>query len=62
MPDAAQPPSPALLTALLEAERALGRLAEVVQDPARRRRLWADAPGDFDTEQHFDLATPAERS
>ncbi|MBK3776239.1 hypothetical protein GAY31_19120 [Azospirillum brasilense] len=43
MPDAAQPPSPALLTALLEAERALGRLAEVVRDPARRRRLWADA-------------------
>ncbi|MBK3802126.1 hypothetical protein GAY33_23410 [Azospirillum brasilense] len=38
-----QPLSPALLTALLEAERALGRLAEVVQDPARRRRLWADA-------------------
>ncbi|OYD80250.1 hypothetical protein [Azospirillum brasilense] len=43
MSEAVQPPSPALLTALLEAERALGRLAEVVQDPARRRRLWADA-------------------
>ncbi|AIB14355.1 hypothetical protein ABAZ39_20780 (plasmid) [Azospirillum argentinense] len=38
-----QPLSPALLTALLESERALGRLAEVVQDPTRRRRLWADA-------------------
>ncbi|WP_114861762.1 hypothetical protein [Azospirillum brasilense] len=38
-----QPLSPALLTALLEAERALGRLAEVAQDPVRRRRLWADA-------------------
>lgn len=36
-------PTPALLTALLEAERALGRLAEVAQDPERRRRLWADA-------------------
>ncbi len=35
--------SPALLTALLEAERALGRLAEACQDPERRRRLWADA-------------------
>ncbi|KAA0676480.1 hypothetical protein [Roseomonas genomospecies 6] len=36
-------PTPALLTALLEAERALGRLAEVAQAPERRRRLWADA-------------------
>lgn len=35
--------SPAFLTALLEAERALGRLAEVAEDPLRRRRLWADA-------------------
>ncbi len=35
--------SPALLTALLEAERALGRLAEACQEPERRRRLWADA-------------------
>ncbi|KAA0676399.1 hypothetical protein [Azospirillum brasilense] len=43
MSEPVQPPSPALLTALLEAERALGRLAEAVQDPARRRRLWADA-------------------
>ncbi|QCO17363.1 hypothetical protein D3869_19155 (plasmid) [Azospirillum brasilense] len=43
MSETVQPPSPALLTALLEAERALGRLAEVAQDPARRRRLWADA-------------------
>lgn len=39
----ANPLSPALLTALLEAERALGRLAEVMQDPQRRHRLWADA-------------------
>ncbi|MBP2316311.1 hypothetical protein [Azospirillum soli] len=38
-----QPLSPALLTALLEAERALGRLAEVTNDPLRKRRLWADA-------------------
>jgi hypothetical protein len=35
--------SPALLTALLEAERALGRLAEACQEPEKRRRLWADA-------------------
>lgn len=35
--------SPALLTALLEAERALGRLAEACQEPERRRWLWADA-------------------
>lgn len=35
--------SPGLLTALLEAERALGRLAELMQDAERRRRLWADA-------------------
>ncbi len=40
---AANPLSPTLLTALLEAERALGRLAEVMQDPQRRHRLWADA-------------------
>lgn len=39
----AQPLSPALLTALLEAERALGRLAEVTNDPVRRKCLWADA-------------------
>lgn len=43
MSETVQPPSSALLTALLEAERALGRLAEVAQDPTRRRRLWADA-------------------
>ncbi|MDQ2105392.1 hypothetical protein [Azospirillum isscasi] len=43
MSETPQPPSPALLTALLEAERALGRLAEVAQDPVRRRRMWADA-------------------
>lgn len=43
MPDTPPLLSPALLTALLEAERALGRLAEVARDPARRRRLWADA-------------------
>lgn len=36
-------PSPALLTALLEGERALGRLAETMQHPDSRRRLWADA-------------------
>ncbi|MCG5244054.1 hypothetical protein MCW82_30220, partial [Azospirillum doebereinerae] len=35
--------SPTLLTALLEAERALGRLAEACQPADRRRRLWADA-------------------
>lgn len=35
--------APALLTALLEAERSLGRLAESCQTPERRRRLWADA-------------------
>lgn len=39
----ASPLSPALLAALLEAERALGRLAEATQDAVRRRRLWADA-------------------
>ena len=38
-----QPLSPALLTALLEAERALGRLAEATGDSTRKRRLWADA-------------------
>lgn len=32
-----------LVSALLELERALGRLAEAVRDPARRTRLWADA-------------------
>lgn len=36
-------PSPALLTSLLEGERALGRLAEAMQHPDSRRRLWADA-------------------
>lgn len=35
--------APALLTALLEAERSLGRLAESCRTPERRRRLWADA-------------------
>lgn len=35
--------SPTLLTALLEAERALGRLAEAGHAPDRRRRLAADA-------------------
>ncbi len=43
MSETAHSPSPALLTALLEAERARGRLAEAAQDPERRRRLWADA-------------------
>ncbi|SMH44451.1 hypothetical protein [Azospirillum agricola] len=37
------PPSPTFLTALLEAERALGRLAEACRSPERRRRLWADS-------------------
>ncbi|PWC42828.1 hypothetical protein [Azospirillum sp. TSO22-1] len=32
-----------LVSALLELERAVGRLAEAVRDPARRERLWADA-------------------
>lgn len=32
-----------LVSALLELERALGRLAEAVRDPERRARLWADA-------------------
>lgn len=36
-------PSPPLLTALLEAERALGRLAEAMREEAPRARLWADA-------------------
>ncbi|WP_207456277.1 helix-turn-helix domain-containing protein [Azospirillum sp. SYSU D00513] len=40
---AMQSPSSRLLSALLEAERALGRLAEAMQDPVRRGRLWADA-------------------
>ncbi|CAO3434486.1 hypothetical protein [Azospirillum doebereinerae] len=35
--------SPTLLTALLEAERALGRLAEACRPADRRQRLWADA-------------------
>lgn len=38
-PDLSLPP----LTAALEAERALGRLAEATADPLARRRLWADA-------------------
>ncbi|HYH38708.1 MAG TPA: hypothetical protein VD860_10850 [Azospirillum sp.] len=32
-----------LVSALLELERAVGRLAESVRDPARREQLWADA-------------------
>ncbi len=36
-------PSLTLVTALLDAERSLGRLAEAVQDPQRRRRLWANS-------------------
>jgi len=31
-----------LVTALLEAERAVGRLAEATREPLRRQRLWAD--------------------
>lgn len=46
-PDPAQPnpasPNPNLLAALLEAERAVGRLAEAIREPAWQRRLSADA-------------------
>ncbi|HYD64641.1 hypothetical protein [Azospirillum sp.] len=37
------PPSLPLLAALLDAERALGRLAEAMRDGELRARLWADA-------------------